>query len=189
MALNEFLNEFITEIDEQLLKSKSIHDGFVGIIPIDPTGEIVCQNEIDEEHPKRFSRFTGGRKDPVDGDLSAVNSQKEFLEIAKATAAREFQEETGVDIDPSRLRLVGFSMGDDEKNPQNGKVYMRTFFSYRFLLREKLPGSKWSSIDNGKKVEYQFHRFSVKDSRANLDGIRLSNLHFAALIAFLRGSH
>lgn len=173
---------FTKKVDEFIFAFKCLVGGFVGVILVNPDGKIICQKETNKDH----FRFAGGGIDSEDGDLFEANSQEDFLEIARKTAVREVKEECGLSIDTSRLRFLGFSMTEDEKDREGGKSYMRTFFSYKFLPKEKVPDNQWSSEENGEKIEYQFYQIPVEKKRANLEGVRLSNLHFAALIAFLR---
>ena len=46
--------------------------------------------------------------------------------------------ETGIIINSSRLRFIGFSNGDNEKDPKGGQIHVRIFFSYEFLAGEKI---------------------------------------------------
>ncbi|HNW96719.1 MAG TPA: NUDIX hydrolase [Candidatus Paceibacterota bacterium] len=173
---------FTKKVDEFTFEFKLLSGGFVGVILVTPNGKIVCQKETNKD----YFRFPGGGIDQEDGDLFEANSQEDFLGIARKTAVREVKEECGLSIDISRLRFLGFSMTEDEKDREGGKSYMRTFFSYKFLPEEKILGNQWSSEENGERIEYQFRQIPVEKKRANLEGIRLSSLHFAALIAFLR---
>ena len=172
---------FTKKVDEFLFAFKCLAGGFVGVVLVTPDGNVICQKETGKNH----FRFTGGGIDLEDGDLFEANSQEDFLGIARKTAVREVKEECGLSIDASHLRLIGFSMVEDEKDKNGGKSYMRTFFSYQLLPEERKP-DKWVSEENGERIDYEFHQIPVEKKRANLEGIRLSGLHFAALIAFLR---
>jgi 8-oxo-dGTP pyrophosphatase MutT (NUDIX family) len=173
---------FTKKVDEFFFAFKCLSGGFVGVVLATPDGNVICQ----KESGKSYFRFPGGGIDLEDGDLFEANSQEDFLGIARKTAVREVREECGISIDISRLQLLGFSMVEDEQDREGGKSYMRTFFSYRFLPGEEIPSGHWTSEENGEKVEYQFYQIPVQQKRASLEGIRLSGLHFAALIAFLR---
>ena len=172
---------FTKKVDEFTFAFKCLSGGFVGVVLVTPDGNVICQ----KENGKSYFRFPGGGIDLEDGDLFEANSQEDFLGIAKKTAVREVQEECGLTIDIARLQLLGFSMVEDEQDKGGGKSYMRTFFSYQLLPEERKPDN-WVSEENGEKVEYQFYQIPIQQKRASLEGIRLSGLHFAALIAFLR---
>lgn len=173
---------FTKKVDEFTFAFKCLSGGFVGVVLVTPDGNVICQKETG----KSYFRFPGGGICPEDGDLFEANSQEDFLEMAKKAAVREIEEETGSVIDASRLQLLGFSTTEDEQDKGGGKSYMRTFFSYKFLPGEKIPSGQWQSQENEEKVEYQFYQIPIQQKRASLEGIRLSGLHFAALIAFLR---
>jgi len=178
---------FKNYIDEGNFWFNLVSGGFVGIIFINPQGQFLCHKET-EKH--RF-RFPGGGIDPEDGSLIGIKSKEEFLEIAKKTAVREAKEEIGQDIDSSRLQLIGFSEGDNDKDEKGGQVHIRVFFLYHFLSGEEIPNKSRETIEDSKVVKYEYRWVSIKDGRADLEEaqVRLSDLHFAALVRYLRASH
>ena len=181
---------FTNKIDEGLLWFNLVSGGFVGVIFIRTNGkikEIMCQKETGKD----LFRFPGGGIDKEDGSLVGLKYQNEFLMIAKNTAIREAKEETGFEINASRLKLIGISKGENEKDEKGGQVHARIFFSYEFLEGEKTPEGFYNSIEDGKPVSYEYRWASIKDGRVDLEGrcVKLSKLHFVALIRFLRAPH
>jgi 8-oxo-dGTP pyrophosphatase MutT (NUDIX family) len=180
---------FTKKFDEELLWFNMLSGGFVGVILINfvqGITEIMFQKELD----KGLFRCLGGGIDDGDGSLIGLKSQQDFLRVVKKTAIREAEEEAGISIDPSRLKLVGFSQADDEKDPKGGKVYMRTFLSYELLPGEKIPNGIRETQEEGHLEQYEYRWVPVQNGRADLEGkcVKVSKLHFAALITFLRGS-
>lgn len=172
--------------DEGDLWFNMVSGGFVGVILVNPNKEIMCQKETGKD----LFRFPGGGIDAEDGSLIGLKSQQDLLNVAKKTAVREVKEETGSIIDPSRLRLIGFSNGDNEKDPKGGQIHARIFFSYEFLSEENMPSGMREAMEDLHLEKYEYRWVPVQDGKADLLGrfVKLSKLHFAALIAFLRGS-
>ncbi len=175
---------FTKKFDEGNLWFNMISGIFVGIIFINPNKEIMCQKETGKD----LFRMTGGGDDPEDGSLIGLKSQQDFLNLAKKTAFREAKQETGSIIDLSRLRLIGFSEDKNEKDPKGGQIHMRTFFSYEFLPGEEMPSGTREVIEDGKLEKFEYRWVPVYDGKADLQGkfIKLSPLHFWALVTFLR---
>ena len=178
---------FKNYIDEGNFRCYLVSGGFVGVIFINPQGQFLCHKETGKH---RF-RFPGGGIDPEDGSLFEVQSKTEFLEIAKKAATREAKEEIGQDIDSSRLQLVGISEDKNQEDEKGGQVFLRTFFYYKFLEGEKTPDGFREVIENSRPVKYEYRWVPIENGRADLGGtqVRLSDLHFFALVRYLRASH
>jgi 8-oxo-dGTP pyrophosphatase MutT (NUDIX family) len=178
---------FTKKIDEEYFWFNMVSGGFVGVIFVNPKKEIMFQKETGKD----LFRFPGGGIDSEDGDLIGLKSQKDFLKVAKRTAVREIKEETGKIINPNRLQLVGISNGNNEKDPKGGQVHMRVFFSYEFLLGEDFPNGIHEMEEDSHLEQYEYRWVPVQNGRADLEGkyVKVSKLHFAALIRFLRAPH
>jgi 8-oxo-dGTP pyrophosphatase MutT (NUDIX family) len=178
---------FTNYIDEGNFWFNLVSGGFVGIIFINPQGQFLCHKETDK---LRF-RFPGGGIDLEDGSLIGVQSKEAFLEITKKTAVREAKEEIGQDINSSRLKLIGFSEGKNDKDEKGGQVHIRVFFFYHFFPGEKVPNESREILEDSRIIKYEYRWVSIKNGRADLEEaqVRLSDLHFAALVRYLRASH
>ena len=179
---------FTNYIDEGLIWFDMISGGFVGVIFKNTEGQILCQKETG----KVLFRFPGGGIDERDGSLFGLKSWKNLLALAKKTAIRESEEEAGIIItDVSRLRLVGISKGENEQDEKGGQVHVRIFFSYEFLPGEKIPNGFQEVIEDKYLKKYEYFWVPIKDGKADLLGslVKLSRLHFIALVRYLRASH
>ena len=180
---------FTNHIDEEYLWFGLVSGGFVGVIFIRSKGkrkEIMCQKESDKE----YFRFPGGGVDAEDGSLAELKSQDELLTVAKKTAVREVKEETGFQINHSRLKLIGISKGENEKDEKGGQIHVRIIFSYEFFEGEETPSGSHQIIEDSHLEKYEYRWVPIHNGRADLEDaqVKLSRLHFFALVRYLRAS-